>query len=131
MLAERCGAVALAMALAAGAQAQTYGNFRMTMASGGTLLLFHYANVHPDCTSVGPVEVRVLTAPSSGVVRTAQKAGYSRFNGDFVKCNTQKALGASVSYAPQKGFIGTDTVQLDVFYPGGLERVDTYTITVK
>jgi hypothetical protein len=127
----RAGGILLALTFAAGAAAQTYGNYSKTMAAGKTLLLAHYASVNGDCSSRGPVEVRVVSGPSSGVIRVAQGLGYGHFSGDYQQCSAYKVFGANVNYAPQKGFIGSDSVQLDAIYPTGLERIETFTINVK
>jgi hypothetical protein len=130
-LAIRSGAIVLAVTLAVGADAQLYGRYDKAMVAGGTLQLGHFANVNGDCTSGGSVTVRVVSGPSSGAIRMAQNVGYGHFGGDYQQCNAVKVMGESVIYTPQRGFTGTDSVQLDVFYPNGVERVVTFTITVK
>ena len=112
-------------------EAQTYGSYSKTMAAGKTLLLTHYASINGDCSSRGPVEVRVVSGPTSGAIRVTQGSGYSHFTGDYQQCNAYRVFGANVTYAPQKGFVGSDSVQLDVIYPSGFERLETFTITVK
>jgi hypothetical protein len=102
-----------------------------TMATGGNLLLAHYASVARDCSSRGPVVVRVLDGPASGEIRVAEGPGYSHFTGDYQRCGDYKVFGADVTYAPQKNFVGSDSVKLDVIYPSGLERIETFTIAVK
>lgn len=67
-LVRRSGAILLALTLAAGAEAQTYSSGSKTMVAGGTLLLAHYANVNGDCSLRGPVEVRVVSGPTSGII---------------------------------------------------------------
>ena len=101
------------------------------MATGGTLLLAHYASVNKDCSSRGPVVVRILDGPASGKIQVAQGPGYSHFTGDYQRCSAYKVFGAYATYAPQKSFAGSDSVKLDVIYPSGLERIETFTITVK
>ena len=128
---RRCGAILLALTLAAGAHAQTYSNGSKTMVAGGTLLLGHYANVNPDCSSRGPVEVRVISGPTSGAVRVTPGSGYGYFSGDYEHCNANKVFGTNVMYTPQRGFIGSDSVQLDAIFPNGRERIETFTIIVK
>ncbi|MGA2492128.1 MAG: hypothetical protein ABSF67_04170 [Roseiarcus sp.] len=126
----RSGAIALAMTLASGTAAQA-DDYNKVMVAGGTLLLAHLANVNADCTSRGAIDVRVLSGPSSGTIRIVQRADYSHFTGNFEQCNTRKISGESVYYTPQKGFTGSDSVQLDVFFPAGVERTAGFTITVK
>ena len=102
-----------------------------TMAAGGTLLLAHYASVDRDCSSRGPVAVRVVDGPASGEIQVAQGPGYSHFTGDYQRCDAYKVFGSDVTYVPQKSFAGSDTVKIDVTYPSGRERIETFTITVK
>jgi hypothetical protein len=128
---SRIAASLLALSLAAGADAQTYDSYSKTMPAGGTLLLAHYASVNGDCSSKGRVEVRVVSGPTSGVIRVAQGSGYGHFTGDYQQCSAYKVFGANVTYTPQKSFLGSDSVQLDVIYPSGLERIETFMITVK
>jgi hypothetical protein len=125
------GVFVLALTCIAGAGAQTYSNSSKTMVAGGTLLLSHYANVNADCSSRGPVEVRVVSGPTSGAVRVTQGLGYSHFTGDYQQCSASKVSGANATYVPQKGFVGWDSVQLDVIFPNGFERIETFSITVK
>jgi hypothetical protein len=129
--ASRGCAVLLALTLATGAAAQVYGRGNKTMVAGGTLLLAHYASINADCSSRGRTEVRIVSGPTSGVVRVAEGLGYGHFGGDYQQCGNSKGIGANVTYTPQRDFIGTDSIQLDVFYPSGVERIDTFTITVK
>jgi len=102
-----------------------------TMAVGGTLLLSHYASVNMDCSSRGPVAVRIVDGPAAGEIQVAQGPGYSHFTGDYQRCSAYEVFGANVTYVPQKSFAGLDSVKLDVIFPSGLERVETFTITVK
>jgi hypothetical protein len=127
----RSGAIVLAMTLAVGADAQVYGRYDKAMVAGGTLKLAHYASINADCTSRGPTKIRIVSGPSSGTIRMAQRVDYGHFGGDFQQCSAVKVAGESVSYTPQRGFTGTDSVQLDVFYASGFERIETITINVK
>ncbi len=122
----------LMAALAAGRPAQAFDyNYNRVMATGTTLLLGHLAQVNPDCTSRGAITIRVLSGPSSGAIRIVHRADYGHFTSDFAQCSSRKVLGESVYYTPQNGFIGTDTVQLDVFGPSGGELTMYFTVTVK
>jgi hypothetical protein len=126
-----CGAALLAMSLATGANAATYHTLEKAMFSGGTLELNHYAQINVNCSSRGRVEVRILSGPSSGSVKLVQKMGSAKFSGDYEQCSTHLVPGTTVVYRPQTGYTGSDSVQLDVISPTGLEFIDTYNITVK
>jgi lipoprotein NlpI len=101
------------------------------MAAGGTLLLSHYASVNMDCSSRGPVVVKVVDGPTSDAIRVEQGSGFSQFTGDYQRCAAYRVFGADVTYAPQESFTGSDSVKLDVIYPSGRERIETFTIVVK
>ncbi len=124
-------AIALTSALVTNAAAQTYGNYNKTVVAGGSLLLAHYASINLDCTSRGPVTVRVVSGPSSGSVRIEQGLGYGNFTNEYRQCSARKTFGANVRYTPHKGFTGMDSVQFDVIFPSGFERIESISITVK
>jgi hypothetical protein len=117
----------LASSIGFEASAQTYNK---TMVAGGTLALAHYASVNPDCSSKGKTTVRLSSAPAHGSVRLREGRGFSFFQG-YQQCNFRRVEGVTVEYRPERGFLGTDTVGLDILYPSGNERMYTYYITVK
>jgi len=129
-IASGCCVTLLAATVAGGANA-TSDTFSKAVVAGGTLQLSHYASVNMDCSSAGRPEVRIVTGPSSGAVRVVQGLGFSHFSNDYAPCSARRVHGATVNHAPEKGFLGSDTVQLDVVFPNGFERIDTYNITVK
>jgi hypothetical protein len=121
-----CFALA-AMLIGSAASAQTSNK---TMAAGGTLSLGHFGMVNPDCTLKGKTTVRVTIAPAHGSVRLKDEKAF----GDFWRpspCSTRRVEGVTVEYRPERGFLGTDTVGLDFFFPSGEERSGTFYITVK
>jgi hypothetical protein len=101
-----------------------------TMASGQVLRLGHFSNVNPDCTSKGTTTVRISSAPTHGVVRMRTESAFSNF-ATQKQCETRKVHGVTVEYMPEHGYLGSDTVGLDVISPGGREQMRTYVITVK
>jgi hypothetical protein len=109
------------------ASAQTYNK---TMVAGGALALGHYASVNPDCSSKGKTTVRLSSAPAHGSVRLREGRGFSFFQ-SYQQCNSRRVEGVTVEYRPERGFLGADTVGLDILYPSGNERMTTYYITVK
>jgi hypothetical protein len=120
--------VVLCLLLGSAAGAQTASR---TVAAGGVLKVGHFANVNPDCSPVGVTVVRLSAPPKHGVVRTASTMGFAHFAGTFEICNSRRVAGVSVEYRPDRGFTGSDSFSLDVIYPGGLEQVGSYDVTVK
>ena len=98
-----------------------------------TLKLAHYASINADCTSRGKTVVRVTSAPQHGSILSRVSSDFAHFSpvGDWAHCNSQRVLGTAVFYRPQRDFVGADSTVLDVIYPNGLERSETFNITVK
>jgi len=104
-----------------------------TMPEGGKLLLFGYTALNPDCTSAGEIVVRVMSAPSHGVVTMKRGTTFPNFPSSNPReaCNRRRAPSLNVEYRPERGFLGTDYITLDVFCPDGCNRTDQFTINVK
>ena len=115
----------LCVSLCSAAEAQSISK---TVAAGGVLKVGHYANVNPDCSPVGVAVVRLSAPPMHGVVKPMRMMG---FTGIYEVCNSRRVAGVSVEYRPERGFAGSDSFGLDVIYPGGIERVSSYDVTVK
>ena len=101
-----------------------------TMVAGGTLRLGHYASANPDCSSKGRTIVRVSNAPAHGMVLLRSGKDFSHFP-SLPQCNAVRVEGVTAQYRSQRGYIGTDTVELDIIYPSGNERTESFNITVK
>lgn len=102
-----------------------------TVAENGALVLGHYAQVNPDCSSMGIPVVRISAPPAHGVVSTAKGSGFSLFHGAYQNCSSRRVAGVTAQYGPERGFVGSDSFALDVIFPGGRERIDSYSVTVK
>jgi hypothetical protein len=96
------------------------------------LRLAHYANVFPDCSSRGKVEVRVVQGPMHGSVTRREIPDFTYFSEPaYAQCNGRKVNGITVSYHADARYIGPDSVTLNIIYPVGAEQTDTFNITVK
>jgi hypothetical protein len=96
------------------------------------LMLAHYASVFDDCSSRGRVEVRVIQGPAHGSITMREMANFSYFPySNLTQCNSRKVKGTTVTYQPQTMYVGTDWVSLDIIFPSGTERDQTFNITVK
>ena len=98
--------------------------------AGSTLILGTFANTNPDCTATGKTFVRVSRNPSHGVVTVREGLVFSNFSA-HPECNSHKMEGVAVEYTPNRGFTGTDEVELDDISQTGIEIFVTYAITVK
>jgi hypothetical protein len=93
---------------------------------------FLYA-LNPDCSLIGLATVRVIGQPQNGNIAVENDTGFTNFppNNQRYECNKRKSEGVSVVYEPHPGFVGTDSITLDIIYPRGLETKRHYSIEVK
>jgi len=92
-----------------------------------------FSNIHEDCTSLGPILVRVTREPTNGttVVKSEQDyPNFSQFNPRSA-CNRQKVPGTAIYYRPNPGYSGSDSFGIDVITAGGATFQGNYTILVK
>ncbi len=122
----------LAVAGLAGTSAHA-GTVNKTMASGAQLQLFGYYSVNPDCSSMGFATIRITNPPSHGVLTSRRGTTFPYFVASNPRsaCNTRRVPSMNVEYRPQTGFLGTDNVTIEAIFPSGVDRNDTYVITVK
>jgi hypothetical protein len=124
-----CVALIASFTIGAAAGAETVTK-AVVVVAGGVLQLAHFASVNPDCTSKRKTVVRVTDGPAHGTILVKETKAFSTFR-NYQQCNVRRVDGVAVEYLPQRGYLGADTVGLDVFYPSGEERMRVYDISVK
>jgi hypothetical protein len=97
------------------------------------LLLDFLYSLDPDCSSKGFAVVRVIEEPKNGKLATEEGTGFPNFAKDNPRheCNTRRIDGVSIFYEPNSGFIGPDSIVLDVIFPSGNLSKRRYSIDVK
>ena len=122
---------ALAWALTAGPAVAD--NFSKVVPAGGSLNNLGYTAVHEDCTSMGYPSVRVTSGPSNGRVMVSKGAIYPYYPqpNPRAACNRRRVQGTVLQYKPNPGYIGSDSFTVQVIYPSGTERNDSYYVEVK
>ena len=96
--------------------------------SGKDIRVGVYINVRPDCTP-GPLPtIRLATPPAHGKV-TVKKANFNATN--YKQCLALDSPAYVALYRSDKDFFGTDSVVLEVSYPGGRQEVQHIVITVQ
>jgi TonB family protein len=95
-----------------------------------TVIIGHFASTNPDCTSSGKTFVRISRRPSHGVITMREGLGFTNFE-KMPQCNSTKLQGVRVEYLPERGFTGSDEVELDVISQIGYEVLVTYSLTIK
>jgi dienelactone hydrolase len=93
---------------------------------------FAYA-VNPDCTSRGLAKISVTQPPEHGSAAVLTQDGHPSFplGHPFAKCNVLTVPGVSVTYTPEPGFVGSDTVTFDETNVDGGRRSFRVTLTVQ
>lgn len=128
----KIGVVALSLALSCAGPALA-NNVNKTMAAGGQIRLFGYYLLNPDCSSMGDPVLRVTSQPAHGTVKMAKGSTYPNTAAGtaYAACSSVKVASVNVDYRAEAGFTGSDTVTIEAIYPNGVDRADTYYITVK
>jgi hypothetical protein len=89
-------------------------------------------SINPDCSSVGVASVRTIEEPKHGKLTIAKGTGFSNFPQDNPRkaCNRRRSEGMLMYYRPENGYLGQDSVTVDVIYGDGNSRKRHYAITV-
>ncbi len=100
---------------------------------GGTLKGQFYTAINPDCSLQDYPNVRVVTPPGNCVLSFRKGKDFPNFAADNPRgaCNRTRVPVIYVDYRPNRGFVGSDTFSVDVFFFVGSERTDTFKVTVK
>ena len=93
---------------------------------------FFYA-VNPDCSASGDVNVRVTKQPEHGTVETTAATDFPTFPKENMRarCNNRKVRGVQVNYKSAEKYVGTDTIDLLVLFPGGFGQEVHLNINVR
>jgi len=102
-------------------------------ASGQPLILFQASATNPDCTSMGKVLLRVTQEPQHGRVTVRSTGVFPTFPESNVRsaCNRRRVPGVQATYVSQRGYLGSDFVELQLLFPAGAERSVKLPIEVK
>jgi hypothetical protein len=108
-------------------------DFTRFVASGTKQRIGFFYALHPDCTVSGDVNVRLTKQPEHGTAEIAATTLFPNFEKENIryKCNQHKVRGQQVSYKAAEKYIGSDTVELLVLYPGGFAREVHLNINVR
>jgi hypothetical protein len=72
----------------------------------------------PDCSTAAFATVSTIEPPKHGKISIDRGAGYSNFpqNNPRFDCNKNQSEGVKIAYEPNQGFIGDDTLTVDILY---------------
>jgi hypothetical protein len=90
-------------------------------------------DLNPDCSPIGIPAVRILEPSKNGAVTFEKGTGFPTYpaNNPRVKCNDNSVDSEIIFYMPQAGYMGTDSVTVEILYPAGNSVTRRYTIEVK
>jgi hypothetical protein len=110
----------------------TAANADKVVTSGRPLLLYAAYATNPDCSSAGAVVMRVSQGPEHGRVSIGQTGVFPRFPDSNPRsiCNRRRVPGVKATYVSQRGYLGPDSVVLEVFFPAGRAVRLTFPIRV-
>lgn len=93
------------------------------VASGTNQRIYFFYVVHPDC-SASAINIRVTKQPEHGTVETAAATDFPNFERENIRyrSNRHKVRGQQVNYKSAEKYIGSDTFELLVLFPGGFTR---------
>jgi len=103
-------------------------------AIGGKKSVFgYYYGLKLDCTPIGWQEVTLSKSPENGEAKLVEGTTVINYNAPNprVKCNGKSTKAALLQYIPNKGFIGNDSIEVEVINDVGQRNTFTYNITVK
>jgi hypothetical protein len=125
--------LALAGCQASGGGATRVFNVNKVASPTNPIKLDFAASLNPDCSSIGPIEVRVITQPTLGQVQISRAQDYPRFtsNNQRYRCNARAVPGVRTMYTPRGGAIGQDTIVTETFFPSGNSHRTTFNVTVR
>jgi hypothetical protein len=107
--------------------------FTRFVASGAKQRIGFLYAVNPDCSASGDVTVRVTKQPEHGSVETATATNFPAFPKENIRarCNNHKVRGVEVNYKSAEKYVGDDTLDLLVLFPGGFGREIHLNINVR
>ena len=89
-------------------------------------------SINPDCSSVGAVNIRTIEEPKHGTLTITNGSGFSNFAQDNPRqaCNRRRSEGMLIYYRSESGYLGPDSVTVDIIYPDGISRQRHYAVAV-
>jgi hypothetical protein len=89
-------------------------------------------SINPDCSSDGVADVRTIEEPKHGRLTIGKGSGFTNFPQDNPRheCNRRRSEGMLVHYRPEEGYLGPDSVTIDIIYTNGNSSKRHYAIAV-
>jgi hypothetical protein len=101
--------------------------------AGKKSIFAYYYSLKLDCTPSGWQEVTLSKSPENGdakLVEAMTTINYTAPN-PRVKCNGKSTKSMTLQYIPNKGYTGSDSIEVEMINDAGQRNTFTYNITVK
>jgi hypothetical protein len=103
-------------------------------AVGGKKSIFtYYYSLKMDCSPSGWQEVRLAKPPENGEAKLKEATAVINYSAPNprVKCNSRSTKSMALEYTPNKGYTGSDSIEVELINDAGQRNTYTYNITVK
>ena|SRR5215831_2673540 len=103
-------------------------------AIGGKKSVFaNFYSLKLDCVPSGWQEVTLSKPPENGEAKLVEAPAIVHFNtpNPRVKCNGKSTKSTALQYTPNKGYKGSDSIEVETISESGEHHTYTYNITVK
>ena len=111
----------------------TRAPFRKIVFSGNEMVMSVFNTLGADCLAAFRPDVRIVAPPANGSVRyDGIIAAVERPPGDpREKCNGRRTISVGIFYKSKPGFVGADSVVIDVDFKQGFVGRFSYDIEVR
>jgi len=101
--------------------------------AGVERLIHQDYDINGDCSSQGDIVVRVTSPPQHGVITVRPGTVHPTFpaSNTHSACNSRSVVGKQTWYRPAPGYVGEDSVAIEVVYPTGHDRTYQISISVR
>jgi hypothetical protein len=98
-----------------------------SVVAGHRLKLSFFNSIHPDCRSRGESTLRIIDAPQHGHVNVKK---IMDFSSTASPCHGRLVPGTALYYQSRHGFAGKDHLKVEVVFPSGNSRRESYLVNV-
>lgn len=107
--------------------------YKKTALAGQSIRLDFAASINPDCTVREVPTVRIVDPPVNGTTQMKEMDDFTAFPAANPRsaCNKARSRGLEITYTPNPGFLGTDSVSYETIGNDGYDRTIKVAITVK
>lgn len=96
-------------------------NLERMVPKGEARTIAFYSSLFPDCSSQGPVVIRILRPPTHGTVTLEPAQSFPQYvsSSPLVECNSRKVPGKKMVYEGEEGYEGGDSFRILVINADG------------